>query len=77
MPNVTVTEVLREPLDFRFHLIGAALRNEFGQDYTGWKFTETEGYDPDSAVWENNKDVVEDHLVSILHMPYQGPDRDI
>ena len=75
MPNLMVKEVLHDPLDFQFRLVGAVLRNEFGKDLTGTKFTEIDGYDSDSDVWENNEFVVDERLISTMHIPYVGGSR--
>lgn len=76
MPSLMVKDVLREPLDFRFRFVGPAIREEFGKDFAGLKFTEIDGYDSDGHVWENNEFVVDERVVSSMHIPYAGPSHD-
>lgn len=69
MPHLMIKDVLREPLDFRFRLVGSALIEEIGKDNSGRKFSEIENYGPESHIWENNEFVVEERLISSMHIP--------
>lgn len=72
IPNMMVKDVLRDPLDFQFRLVGSALSDEFGKDYSGRKFSEIKGHGRGSHVWENNQCIVEDRAVSCVRIPYEG-----
>ena len=66
MPNLMVKDVLRNPLDFQFRLVGSALCDEFGNDYSGRKFSEIKGYGRGSHLWDNYRSVVEERSVSCV-----------
>jgi hypothetical protein len=40
LPRFAIIEILREPLDFRYRLLGTSLTQFFGRDSTGKRFSE-------------------------------------
>lgn len=75
LPYVLLTDVLREPLDFRFRLIGTEVRSISERDYTGKRYSEVPGKGKGSIVWTNCETVVCTRAPFFGTPPYVGPDR--
>lgn len=71
---VLLTDVLRDPLDFRYRLVGTAVRAISHRDYTGKRYSETPGKDRGSVVWDNCEKVVRGKAPILGRPPYTGPD---
>jgi hypothetical protein len=75
-PHIMLIEVRHEPLDFRFRLIGGAVRQNFSRDYTGHWFSEYPTVAAGSDIWRRHKQVAELGW-PILQIPaYVGPHND-
>ena len=76
LPHLFMFDVLRDPLDFRYRLIGTAIVANLSQDYTGKRLSELPGKGPGSALWEHHNKVVESRCPSFSSVPYVGPYKD-
>lgn len=77
LPYVMLVDVLRDPLDFRYRLIGTEVRDILRGDYTGKRYTEVPGKGPGSTVWSNYETVVMRKAPVLCTPPYVGPDRQL
>lgn len=76
VPYMMLKDVRRDPLDFRYRLIGTQLRVHMSQDWTGKWLSEIPFQNDGSAVWENNRWVMENIAPLHAQPPYIGPHRD-
>lgn len=75
LPYLMLLDVLREPPDFRYRLIGTELCNISRRDYTGKRFSEVDGKGRGSVVWDNCEEVVRAKAPFSRCPPYVGPDK--
>jgi hypothetical protein len=71
-PYIVVLDILRDPDDFRYRLIGTAVLEHLRLDYSGQKLSGLDGKGPDSEVWKNlaiARDSGEPHFGKV---PYVG-----
>ncbi len=69
-------DVLAEPLDFRYRLIGSALRRHMAEDWTG-RLAERHPFQrAGSMVWDNNVRVMVERDPLLARPPYIGPHKD-
>ncbi len=74
---VILLDVLREPLDFRYRLIGTKVTQEMiHNDHTGRKMTEIPHQSPASRIFSNCRHVVETCRPIGGQTPYVGPNAD-
>ncbi len=76
LPNVILIDVLREPLDFRYRLIGTEIDRHSSERHTGKRISEIQGRAAPSSVWDNLKRVVDTREASETSVPYVGPLKD-
>ncbi len=74
LPHVMLIQVLRDPIDFRYRLMGTYLDDRLAQRYTGRRAREFEDKGPGSALWERLCEVVESRSPVACTLPYTGPD---
>jgi hypothetical protein len=74
LPYVTLIDVLADPLDFRYRLIGTETRNISRRDYTGLRFSEIEGRGRDSVLWRGCEAVAHSKAPISDSPPYVGSD---
>jgi hypothetical protein len=72
---VMLIDVIAEPPDFRYRLIGTGIRNISRADYTGRRFSEVSGKGPGSVVWEACAEVVRTRAPVSEPSPYVGPEK--
>jgi len=73
--NVVVFDVLDDPLDFKYRLVGTRVReNTFG-DYTGKTLREMEGKGPGSVIWGLLYVAKENKQPQFEQVPYVGPNK--
>jgi hypothetical protein len=77
LPNLILLDVLREPLDFRYRLIGTRIEEFMAEPYTGRCLSEIPHQAPPSAIWSNCEKAVEAAAPIIDDAPYVGPKKDI
>lgn len=74
LPYVTLIDVLANPLDFRYRLIGTEIRNISRRDYTGERFSAIQGKGKDSVLWRGCESVVQTKAPISDSPPYVGSD---
>ena len=77
MPHVIIFDVLNDPLDFRYRLVGTVIRDMSSKDYTGMKMSEIEGRGPESTVWSLLDQVRLSQMPAHNAIDYVGPKKDI
>lgn len=75
-PRLTLMDVRQDPLDFRYRLIGTALRRHMVIDRTGRWLSDIPFQRPGSVVWGNNLTVKRERCPLLAHPPYVGPHKD-
>ena len=76
VPNMIILDVLHEPLDFVYRLIGTKVRPHLMQDLTGVRMSDIEFQRPPSVVWSEQAWVVEHAAPCFVRPPYVGPHKD-
>ena len=76
VPNMIVFDVLRDPLDFEYRLIGTKVRTHLMHDLTGARMSNVEFQRPPSVIWSHHAWTVENALPRFMRPPYVGPHRD-
>lgn len=76
VPHMMLKDVRRDPLDFRYRLLGTALRIHMSQDWTGQWLSQIPFQSAGSTVWANNVWVVENAQPLLARPPYVGPHKD-
>lgn len=77
LPYVLLFDVEREPLDFRYRLIGTAVRERLASDYTGSRFRAIRHQRPGTPIWQHCARVVAEQRPLFNNAPYVGPDRQV
>lgn len=75
LSRLMLVDVLRDPLDFRFRLLGTEIVARSHRNYTGLRLSELPGKGPGSVVWNNCEQVVLYRAPFSRTPPYVGPDR--
>ena len=75
LPNIVLVDVERDPLDFRYRLIGTAITARLARDYTGSSFSSLPHQQPGSRVWETAVRIIAEREPVFSDIPYVGPDR--
>lgn len=75
LPWIILTDVLlRDPLDFRYRLIGTAIRDRIAGNYTGMRLMELPHQRPGSRIWDTRSECVRTKApVLDNQLPYVGP----
>jgi hypothetical protein len=76
LPNVIMLDVVHDPLDFRYRLVGSEIERHSSERNTGQWMSTMPSRRPPSTVWENLKAVVESRTPSERSIPYVGPHKD-
>jgi len=76
VPNMIVFDVLHDPLDFLYRLIGTKVRTHLMQDLTGVRMSDIEFQRPPSVIWSHHVWAVEHRAPHFMRPPYVGPHRD-
>lgn len=74
LPWLMLTDVLHEPLDFRYRLIGTGIVARSRRDFTGFRLSELSHTGPGSMVWRHRREVVETGRPVFAIPPYTGAD---
>jgi hypothetical protein len=69
-------DVQRDPLDFRYRLVGTGLRTHMTTDWTGKLMSEVEYQRPPSTIWDYHKQVAESGEPLFIKPNYVGPHKD-
>lgn len=76
MPHAIVFDVLADPLDFRYRLVGTFQREMSTRDYTGMKMSEIDGRGPKSRIWSILDEVRESKTPAYHSVAYVGPKKE-
>jgi hypothetical protein len=76
IPSIILFDVLREPLDFVYRLIGSRIRAHLMRDLTGVRMSSLDYQDAGSVIWGHQAWVVEHAAPRIVRPPYVGPHKD-
>lgn len=76
LPHVILLDVLREPVDFRWRLIGTVVEEHMSTPYTGRRFSEFAGQRAPSRIWVNSERVMRERRPVRSDIPYIGPKSD-
>ena len=76
LSNVLLIDVARDPLDFRYRLIGTTIDEHSAESHTGQWISDIPERAPPGKVWDNLAKVVETRRPSRLSVPYVGPHHD-
>ena len=76
VPNMIMFDVLHEPLDFVYRLIGTKVRPHLMRDLTGTRMSDIEFQRPPSEIWSHHAWVIEHAAPRFMRPPYVGPHRD-
>jgi hypothetical protein len=76
VPNIIVFDVLHEPLDFVYRLIGTKVRPHLMRDLTGVRMSDVGFQRPPSVIWSHHVWVVEHAAPRFMRPPYVGPHKD-
>jgi hypothetical protein len=69
-------DIQREPLDFRYRLVGTRLRHHMGADWKGQWMSQIEFQKAPNPIWRAHVHVAESCLPLFLTPPYVGPHKD-
>ena len=75
-PHMMLKDVQREPLDFRYRLIGTAIRHHLSRDYTGRWMRTISGQGPGNPLWAYHERAVETRAPVFLRPAYLGPHKE-
>jgi hypothetical protein len=76
LAHVVLLDVLREPLDFRYRLMGTAVEAHMLRRYTGELMSAIEHQRPPSRIWSDFELVVTRRHPILTDVPYVGPHRE-
>ncbi len=76
LPNVILMDVSRDPLNFRYRLIGTEIERHSAGNHTGKWITDIPERAPPSNVWDNLQAVIEERRPSTRSVPYVGRHQD-
>jgi len=76
LPYVILLDVLRDPLDFRYRLIGTVTDEHMVEPYTGRRFSELPHQRAPSRIWSCCERVVHHKQPLRGDIPYVGPKSD-
>ena len=77
LPYVILIDVMREPLDFRYRLVGTQACVIMRRDLTGQIFSEIPGNGQASALWRGCEAVVSSKAPMCWQFSYLGPERSL
>lgn len=76
LPHILLHEVKRDPLDFRYRLIGSEVLRHFQRNYTGEWMSDIPHQRAPSELWSLLQSVVESGEPALASPPYAGPYKD-
>ena len=76
LPHVVLLDVVSDPLDFRYRLIGTKVVSQLNNDHTGKWMSEIPHQKPPSTIWSSCETVVNQRLPMTTQIPYEGRNKD-
>ena len=77
LPQVMLTDVHSDPLDFEHRIIGEIAKGILPSGKVGARFSELPGRGPDSPIWNIHQTVAETGIPRYGEIAYTGPEPDI
>jgi hypothetical protein len=77
VPWIVLVDVLRDPLDFRFRLVGSGIVDRSQGNHTGKLFSEMPQFGPGNYLWMHRAAVVETGTPLRSEPPYVGRTRGV
>jgi hypothetical protein len=71
--SMMLLDVLSDPLDFRYRLIGDKLRDHMGENWVGRRWSEIEPQRAPNPIWLHHQWVVENREPRFIRPNYVGP----
>jgi len=75
-PYVVVFDILDDPLDFQYRLVGTRVRENTFADYTGKSLSQMDGKGPGSKIWSFLDTARTSKETSFAQVPYVGPKKE-
>lgn len=76
MPNMVLLDVLNDPRDYRYRVVGTGIVEHWTRDLTGQCISEIDTQGVGGSVWDSCQRVVETGQPMIGKIPYIGPHSD-
>ena len=76
-PWIVLVDVLHDPLDFRFRLIGSGVVDRSQGNYTGKLFSRMPQFGPGNCLWTHRAAAVESRAPTRSEPPYVGRTRGV
>lgn len=76
LPNIVLTHVLRDPLDFIERITGDTVLEHSHRNSMNIRWRDFPGRGPDSALWQHFKEVVTFRIPRSDRITYVGPQKD-
>ena len=73
LPRLILVDVMREPEDFRFRLVGSFFYDHSRKPLTGMRFSDLYGSPERSTLWSNYRSVAQTGRPFYGEVPYVGP----
>lgn len=73
MPYVVIFDVLADPENYQYRLVGTKVRDNTFEDYTGRLLSDLDGKGPGSQVWAHLDTVKQEREPFFCEIPYVGP----
>ena len=77
LPYVILMDVLRDPLDFRYRVVGTEIDRICARNYKGMKFSELPDKRDPNPIWRHHREAVEARAPVRRELSYVGPDGDV
>lgn len=75
-PNVVLTDILFDPLDFMERVVGDNIMSNSTRNYTGIPWRNIPGRGEDSTIWQTMDRVRTSREPDLRRIPYVGPNKD-
>ncbi len=77
LPFIILMDVLHDPLDFRYRLIGTEIDRIVHKNYRGMRLSEIPGKEAPNPIWQHHQETVEARSPVRKELTYSGPDGDV
>lgn len=77
LPCIILIDVLHDPLDFRYRLVGTEIDRICSRNYKGVKFSELPDKKAPNPIWQHHQEAVETRAPVRKDLSYTGPDGDV
>ena len=77
LPYMILIDVLHDPLDFRYRLIGTEIDRIVARNYKGVKFSGLPEKRAPNPIWQHHQETVETRAPVRKELSYYGPDGDV